>query len=336
MFSPGSIRTLVFLSALSGTTLLIAQSLTRPPGGGLGPPPLGLDVFVPISPDNPPSAVAADLGERLFFDPLLSATQDLACASCHRPEHAFADVTATSEGVFGRRTTRNAPSLLNAAYGTSFFWDGRTRTLEEQVVQPIIEPNEMGLPLPALVGRLRERPEYQEAFRTAFDSEATAETLAWALASYIRTLRSGDSSADRYAAGDPDALDADARAGFKLFREEARCVECHIGPLLTDEGFHNTGVGWGTGDLGRFEATGDRADRGKFNTPSLRNVALTAPYMHDGSLATLEDVVDFYTDGGRPNPYLDRELHPLRLTDDEKTSLVAFLRSLTGMVSDGR
>ena len=330
MITSGLVYTRVFLGVLSCTTLVIAQCATRPSGGGFGAPPLGLDLFVPALPEHPPTAVLADLGERLFFDQLLSADRTLACASCHRPDHGFADVTAASEGVFGRRTTRNTPSLFNAAYGTFFFWDGRVQTLEEQVVQPISNPNEMGLPLPELVERLRARPEYREVFRAAFDGEATAENLARALASYVRTLRSGDSPADRYAAGDPDALDVGARAGFKLFRGKARCVECHIGPILTDERFHNTGVGWGGGDTGRFAITGDPTDWGRFNTPSLRNVALTAPYMHDGSMQTLETVVDFYDGGARPNQNLDLEIQPLQLTPEEKHQLVLYLRALTG------
>ena len=276
----------VLLGVLGYSTLLVAQILTSPTTG-LGTPPLGLDLYAPIPPENPLTPARVALGERLFFDSLLSADQTLACASCHRPDHGFADVAATSRGVYGRRTTRNAPSLFNAAYGTLFFWDGRIQTLEEQVVQPIINPSEMGLPLSNLVNRLRSSLEYREAFGEAFDSEPRANNLAWALASYVRTLRSGNSPADRYAAGIPPVLDADARAGTKLFQGKARCVECHIGPLLTDERFHNTGVGWGAGDLGRFGITSDSADQGRFNTRSLRNVALTAPYMHDGSMPTL-------------------------------------------------
>lgn len=332
MLAFGTQRELGILVALGFATLVGAQVGTSPLGGGLGPPPLGLDLFVPIPAENQPTAAGVRLGERLFFDRLLSADQTLNCASCHRPDHAFADVSATSQGVFGRRTKRNAPSLWNAAYGKFFFWDGRIQTLEQQVVQPIINPNEMGLPLEELVDRLREHPEYPEMFQAAFGGEPTQDHVARALASYVRTLRSGNSPADRYTLGDSNALHAGARAGFKLFQGKARCTECHIGPLLTDERFHNTGVGWGGDDLGQFGVTGKVEDRGRFNTPSLRNVALTAPYMHDGSLPTLEEVIEFYDGGGKANPNQDPDIRPLRLTTEEKKALAAFLRSLTGQV----
>ncbi len=247
------------------------------------------------------------------------------------PSGAFADSSATSHGVFGRQTSRNAPSLLNAGYGESFFWDGRIQTLEEQVLQPIMNPNEMGLSLRDLVVRLDATPEYRGAFVTSFGEGPTRQTIGMALASYVRTLRSGNSPADRYASGDSLALGPDARAGFALFREKANCVGCHIGPLLSDERFHNTGVGWGSTDLGRFEVTGQSSDRGKFNTPSLRNVARTAPYMHDGSMDTLEEVIERYDQGGTPNPNLDSRIAPLRLSPDEKKQLAAYLRSLTGL-----
>lgn len=297
----------------------------------LGPPPLGLDLYLRIPPENPPTAEAIALGERLFFDPLLSADRSVSCASCHRPERGFADSTSTSHGVFGRRTPRNAPSILNAGYGEFFFWDGRIRTLEEQVLQPIMNPDEMGLPLEDLVVRLDGTPEYRGAFVTAFGERPTRQTIGMALASYVRTLRSGNSPADRYASGDESALGPDARAGFALFREKANCVACHNRPLLSDEGFHNTGVGWGKADLGRSEVTGQSSDRGKFNTPSLRNVARTAPYMHDGSMETLEEVIEHYDRGGNANPNLDSRLAPLRLSPDEKRQIIAYLRSLTGL-----
>ena len=287
-------------------------------GNPLGAPPLGLDLYVRIPPDSPPTADVIVLGESLFFDPLLSADGSISCASRHRPERGFADSSSTSQGVFGRRTSRNAPSLLNAGYGESFFWDGRIRTLEEQVLQPIINPNEMGLPLEDLVVRLDGTPAYRGAFAASFGEGPTPQTIGMALASYVRTLRSGNSPADRYASGDDVALGPDARAGFALFREKANCVGCHIGPLLSDERFHNTGVGWGSTDLGRFEVTGQSSDRGKFNTPSLRNVARTAPYMHDGSMETLEEVIELYDRGGNPNPNLDSRIAPLRLSPDEK------------------
>lgn len=298
--------------------------------GRLDVPPLGLDLYLPIPSDNPPTPSTIRLGERLFFDTLLSADESIACASCHRPEGGFADNTPTSRGAYGRRTTRNAPSLLNAGYGRVFFWDGRTQTLEDQVLKPIVNRNEMDMTLDAVVARLEPRPEYQDAFLEAFGTPPAADGVARALASYVRTLRSGNSAADRYAVGEAGAIGTDAAAGFRLFRGKARCVECHLGPLLTDEGFHNTGVGWGGGDRGRYDVTGEPDDRGKFNTPSLRNVAETAPYMHDGSLSRLEDVIDFYDGGANANPNLDARIRPLGLDTGEKRQLVAYLHSLTG------
>jgi len=296
-------------------------------------PPLGLQVYMRIPDDNPLTLEKVELGRRLFEDRVLSVDRSVSCASCHRPEHAFADSVAQSVGVQGRRPSRNTPSILNAGYGRSFFWDGRVERLEDQVLAPISHPDEMGLPLDSAVARLGRSDSYREAFRTTFGGEITPANLARALASYVRTLRSGDSPADRFAAGDVQALDLDARAGYRIFVGKGNCAACHAGPLLTDERFHNTGVSVGSGDAGREAVTGLEADRGRFNTPSLRNVSRTAPYMHDGSLATLVDVIEFYDSGGHANPGLDPEIRPLRLTDTEKSQLLAYLRSLAGSAS---
>jgi cytochrome c peroxidase len=279
-------------------------------------PPLGLQVYMRIPDDNPLTREKVELGRRLFEETALSADRSVSCASCHRPERAFADSVARSIGVHGRRPVRNTPSILNAGYGKSFFWDGRVDQLEEQVLRPVSHPNEMGLPVDSAVVRLGRTDSYIEAFRTAFAGDIT--------------LRSGDSPADRFAAGDLEALDPDARAGYRIFTGKGNCTACHAGPLLTDERFHNTGVSRGGDDPGRHAVTGEEVDRGRFNTPSLRNVARTAPYMHDGSLATLADVIEFYDRGGVANPNLDPEIRPLRLTTVEKAQLEAYLRSLTG------
>jgi len=212
-------------------------------------------------------------------------------------------------GVFGRRGQRNAPAIVNRAYGRRFFWDGRAASLEEQVLQPIQNPNEMGMTLPEAAARVGMAPE--EISRT--------------LASFVRSILSGNSPYDRFATGDRSALTAEGQAGMRLFRGKANCVACHVGPNFTDEQLHNTGIAWHDG---RY--TGVGAGHGNFKTPTLRDVAHTAPYMHDGSLATLEDVVNYYDRGGNRNPELDPELHPLHLTSAEKRTLVAFLRSLSG------
>ncbi len=287
--------------------------------------PLGLDAFMPIPPENPLTPKKIALGKKLFFDKRLSRDQSLACASCHLPDNSFTDKKPVSVGVFGRTGNRRVPSLLNRGYGRAFFWDGRLSTLEEQVVQPIVNPKEMDLALDEAVERLR--PEVN-----------SAEQLANALASYVRTVLSGDSPYDRYIAGDTNALTEQQREGLDVFRGKGNCTACHIGPNLTDELFHNTGVGWKDGkfaDPGRYVVTGNEKDMGAFKTPTLRNVTELGPYMHDGSLSTLEEVIEHYDGGGTANPNLDIDITPLNLTPQEKRALVAFLHALTGAVRAG-
>jgi cytochrome c peroxidase len=297
----------------------------------------GLDLLVPIPESNPLTRDVVALGERLFFDPELSASGAVSCASCHRPERAFSDSVPISPGVFGRTGQRNAPALVNRAYGRTFFWDGRAATLEEQVLHPIQDSVEMGQPLAALAERLRRSARYRAEFRRAFGRPAIDSTaVARALASYVRTIRSGNAPVDRWRDGDSSALSPDARRGFALFTGRANCVTCHVGPNFTDEEFHNTGVSArsdlrnGASDPGRAGVTGLPRNQGAFKTPTLRDVVLSAPYMHDGSMGTLEQVVAFYDSGGRANPMLDPEIKPLGLTKQERSDLVAFLRALTG------
>ena len=301
-------------------------------------PPLGLDAFVPVPADNPLTAAKAALGKRLFLDPILSADRTVSCASCHDPERAFTDDRPKAVGVFGRVGPRRVPKLVNRGYGRSFFWDGRIPTLEEQVLQPVINSLEMDLTLAEAVERLDSDRSYAEEFDRAFGRGPNEEDLARALASYVRTILSGDSPYDRYLAGDADALDEAQRRGLEVFRGKGNCVTCHLGPNLTDERFHNTGVGYQGGrfaDDGRLVATGREQDRGAFKTPTLRDVARTPPYMHDGSIATLADVIEDYDKGGTPNPNLDPEIRPLDLETAEKTALEAFLRALSGTVREG-
>jgi len=295
--------------------------------------PLGLDLFAPVPAENPLTRERVALGKTLFFDPTLSADRRVSCASCHRPRYTFSDTSATSLGARGGAGTRNAPSLSNAVYRNAFTWDGRAGTLEEQVLRPIENPLEMDLPLAQLLSRVRAEPSYRRDFRRAFGTDPTPQAIAWALAAYLRTLRSGDAPIDRYRAGDTTAISPAARTGFELFIGKAGCSTCHVGPLFTDGDFHNTGVAWRDGrfvDVGRGAVTGRAEDMGRFKTPSLRNIARTPPYMHDGSKRSLEEVVDFYDAGGQPNPGLDTFIQPLRLTHTEKLDLVAFLRALTG------
>lgn len=295
----------------------------------------GLDLYTP---NGDAHAAIVSLGRRLFFDPALSHDGRMACATCHRPDHAFADDRAVARGQPGRAGRRNVPSLINRAHARVFGWDGRAPSLEAQSIRPITDAAEMALPLPAAVQRLRGDASYVRAFRKAFERPPDTNTLAAALAAYVRSIQAGDSDFDRFVAGDSTALTALERRGLDLFQGRARCDRCHTGPLLSDEVFHNTGVAWRNGspsDSGRGAITRRPADIGAFRTPSLREVARTAPYMHDGSLQTLEDVVDFYDRGGHANRALDPLLRPLRLDATEKSALVAYLRALSGRVVEG-
>jgi cytochrome c peroxidase len=286
--------------------------------------PLGLDLYMPVPEDNPLTIEKIELGRRLFNDRRLSRDGSVSCASCHDAQRAFSTAQPVAIGVFGRHGSRNAPALINRGYGRAFFWDGRVSTLEEQVLRPIQDANEMDLTLEEAVARVN----------------LDVTTVSYALASYVRSILSGDSPYDRFINGERTALTAEEQAGLQVFRGKGNCTACHVGPNFSDEKLHNTGVAFRDGqwlDPGRFGVTGQEADRGAFKTPTLREVARSAPYMHDGSLATLEEVIEFYDRGGNANPYRDPELHPLRLSDDEKGALAAFLRgSLTGSVREGR
>jgi len=273
----------------------------------------------------------ARLGARLFFDPVLSVDRTIACASCHRPERAFADDVALSAGVAGKRTARNTPTLLNRAFGASFLWDGRAPTLEQQALLPIENPLEMNLPLEEALARLDGDPEYRRAFEATLGGAPDEARLGRALAAYVRRLVTGDSPIDRFRAGDFAALSDAERAGLWFYESRGGCWRCHSGPNFTDEEFHNTGVGAGTAapDPGRGAITAEAADHGRFKTPTLRGVAHTAPYMHDGSLATLEEVVEFYRQGGHANDNLDPLVRAIDMSAEDAANLVAFLKALS-------
>jgi cytochrome c peroxidase len=284
--------------------------------------PLGLDFYMPVPEDNPITSERVELGRRLFQDRRLSRDGRVACVSCHDPRRAFSTRQAQAIGVFNRKGRRNAPALINRAWGRAFFWDGRVATLEEQVLKPIQDANEMDLTLAEAERRL--------------GLDATA--ISRALASYLRSVLSGHAPYDRFINGDRGALSQEQQRGLQIFRGKGNCAACHVGPTFSDERLHNTGVAWREGvfmDPGRFGVTNRPEDRGAFKTPTLREVARTSPYMHDGSLRTLEEVINFYSDGGRRNPAQDPEIRPLRLTPAEKLALVAFLKSLSGTVREG-
>lgn len=300
--------------------------------------PLGLPP-VPVPSDNPSSAPTAALGERLFFETGLSSDGAVSCGTCHRPERYFADGATVSKGVLGKTGDRNAPSILNAAYASHLLWDGRSLSLEDQVRYPVTHPREMDSSQKRVIAFLSADPAYVSMFNRAFGDEAvTWERVARAIASFERTLLTGNAPFDRYVAGRGNAIPKSARRGFELFRGKAGCINCHHysreRPLFSDFEFHNTGVGWAaSADLGRYEISKARADKGAFRTPSLRNVAKTAPYMHDGRMHSLREVIDYYSQGPAQNPFLDRQLHALNLAEAEKADLIAFLESLTGVVT---
>ncbi len=277
------------------------------------------------------------LGRRLFFDPVLSRDGSLACASCHLPSHGFADPRPLSIGINQARGLRNAPSLFNVAMGRSFFWDGRAGSLEEQVKFPIENPRELGSKLENVVSRLKSDAGYLREFGRVFPDGVTAANLARSIADFERTLLLGNSRVDRFRGGDSAALNDAQRQGLWLFESRGHCWRCHSGPNFTDERFHNTGVsarGPG-GDVGRMSVTRRVGDRGRFKTPTLRGVSRTAPYMHDGSVKTLREVVEFYNRGGVKRAGvvvegLDPLMRPLGLDEAEVGFLVEFLKALDG------
>jgi cytochrome c peroxidase len=329
--------------------LLVAQSsgTTDSPALPIGKrvsinPPLGLPA-VAFPPDNPPTAETIALGRRLFYNRVLSGDGTVACATCHDPVKGFTDGKAVSTGIQSKTGTRSAPTVLNSTYYQSLFWDGRSSSLEAQVEGPITNPKEMANTPEAVVQRLQASARYREEFKNAWGTDQiTFEMVRKSIASFERTVLSGNSPFDRYYyGGEKDALSASARRGFKVFTDSKRgnCAACHtIGKtyaLFTDQKYHNIGIGANTdgslADLGRYPETKNDADIGAFKTPSLRNAVWTAPYMHDGSVPSLKDVIDHYIGGGNSNPHLDKKIRVLDfLSGQERGDLLEFVQSLTG------
>jgi len=288
---------------------------------------------VPVPVDNPMDAAKVELGKQLYFDKRLSKDGTVSCATCHRPDHGWADSTPVSAGIGNQKGGRNAPTVLNSAYWPLQFWDGRARSLEEQALGPIQNPVEMGMTMVEALGRIQTIPGYVEQFQRIFGTGPTEEGIAKAIAAFERTVISTNAPYDRYLRGERSAMSAAAVRGMNLFNGKAHCTPCHSGPNFTDGQFHNLGVGYANGkfaDEGRYAVTKDPKDLGAFKTPGLRSVAENPPYLHDGSEKTLADVVEFYNRGGVPNPNLDPLIVPLHLTAREKADLVAFLEALTG------
>jgi len=341
------------------------------PTGDVTKPPAGLDpivwdAFVPK--DNPMTPEKVALGRKLYFDTRLSRDGTVSCATCHDVTRGFTDQRPVSEGIGGQLGKRNAPTTLNAALLQTQFWDGRSPTLDHQARQPILNPIEMGMPDEAsALKAIRDVPEYQEAFKKAFGREMNYEDLGRAIGAFERTLIFVDSPFRKFLRGDAAAISPQAQAGWELFNGKGRCMTCHpmnpSNPLGTDNRFHNVGVsarhqdfeglakkavkalaedaseqkldelavGSDLGELGRFIVTHNRADMGAFRTPLILNIGITGPYMHDGSLPTLWDVIDHYNKGGEANPFLDGGIEPLALTEEEIDQLVAFLFTLTDL-----
>jgi cytochrome c peroxidase len=316
--------------------------------------PLTPRIYVPDA--NPLTKGKYDLGRQLYFDPRVSLDATVSCATCHNPAKGWTDGMPVSTGIAGQFGSRSAPTVLNTAYGKSMFWDGRAPSLEGQAQGPVQNPIEMGKQsYKEIIERLRKIPDYAEQFDRIFGTRVTLDGMAKAIATFERVAAlSGNSRYDKYNAGDDKALSDSEKRGMVLFgltlntdddfktdavRQKAKCTLCHVGFNFTDEQFHNLGIGWNesTGrfaDLGRWaiEPIGGKNDKslGAFKTPMVRDAARTSPYMHDGSLATLEAVVEHYDKGGTPNPALDPDVKQLKLTAQEKADLVAFMKALTG------
>lgn len=347
MGSP-KIFTFILLTVALASIVLIYRGQRRKPARPVGVPivieaPLGLPpVRVPA--ENQPTADTVALGRRLYYDPILSVDKTISCASCHAPGAGFGDPRQLSVGVGGQLGNRNSPTVANAAYYVTQFWDGRAASLEAQAEGPVTNPVEMAHTLKGVEKILNRDESYREQFAKAFGpGSITYEMVGKAIASFERTVLMGNSPFDRWYFGhDENAIGAAAKRGFEVFRrvDKGNCASCHTfgqsDALFTDNQFHNIGVGVKDEtltDVGRYAVTKSDPDRGAFKTPSLRNVALTAPYMHDGSLRTLKEVVDFYVGGGNSNPYLDPKIKSLAfLTGQERADLVAFMESLTGEI----
>ena len=287
----------------------------------------------PVPADNALTPERVSLGQMLFFDPRLSGSGWISCASCHNPALGWSDALPTARGENMKKLNRHTPTILNAAFNKLQMWDGRFASLEEQALGPIGSPDEMNMDMRILLERLRAIKGYQSHFERAYPGEGiTDKTIAKAIASYERTIVSNEAPFDRFVRGEARALSPQARRGFELFKGKANCVACHQGHNFSDDGFHNIGVKPlpGVDDPGRFAKVPVKLMKGAHKTPSLRDVAITAPYMHNGAYATLREVVEMYNRGGDVTDNLSPEMKKLDLGAREIDDIVAFLHSLTG------
>jgi cytochrome c peroxidase len=283
---------------------------------------------IPFPAESPYDPQIAILGKMLFFDPRLSGAQNMSCATCHNPSFGWETPVARAIGAANEPLGRHAPTAINVAWGGPFFWDGRAATLEAQASGPITADKEMNAPFDQVIARLSQVPEYKSWFDRLFPGEGITEaSITRAIATFERTIVSGRAPFDRWLAGDETAISAQAIQGFDLFVGKANCVACHSGWTMTDNGFDD--IGLPDDDLGLGAITGAAEDHHKFESPSLRNIALRAPYMHDGSLDDLQAVIDHYNGGGVPRETLSPDIRPLGLSEDEQSALKAFLMTLT-------
>ena len=300
-------------------------------------PPLGIDhSFSELQ--DPPTPERVRLGRWLYYDTRLSADNTIACATCHKPENAFSEPEPVSTGIRGQKGNRKAPTFINAAWALfpHTFWDGRAASLEEQAMGPVANPIEMGNTHDAMIQTIQGIEGYARYFQEAFGSpEITTDRIAKAIADYERTRMSGNSPYDRWKNGDEAAVSDPVKLGDQLFFDKAGCNQCHLGYNFTDSLFHNLGVGWDPEtqqfkDLGRVAISNQKSDTGAFKTPTVREATKRTPFMHDGSVATLREVVELYNRGGEANPYLDPKIKPLELTGEEMDALVAMMEALSG------
>lgn len=289
---------------------------------------------VPIPEDNQMTPEVLELGQMLFFDPRLSGNNEVSCATCHDPESGYGDARATFETITGGEGERNSPTIINSGFYTANFWDGRAASLEEQALGPIENPNEMNQSLDELINELKAIEGYEKHFLAAFDDGITAKNIGKALAAFQRLVIVSDTPFDRFLEGDKDALTTEETRGLELFIGKAFCITCHNGENLSDNEYYNLGLS--SEDEGRYTVTGDERDLGRFRTPSLYGITHTAPYMHNGSIETLEEVIEFYNRGGdghaNTSMFMKMFMSQINLSPEEKADLLAFLKVLGGEV----
>ncbi|MDP1797896.1 MAG: cytochrome c peroxidase [Planctomycetaceae bacterium] len=305
------------LRSLLGVSFCLSASLL------FGAEPAGLPPVVHPA-DNPPTPEKIALGKQLYFDPRLSVDDTISCASCHDPAKGWSNSEQFATGVGNLKGGRNSPTVINSAYYKFQFWDGRAKTLEDQALGPIQNPIEMKMTIDEVLPKINKIPGYKEQFQKVFQTDVTAEGIAKAIAAFERTVLSGDAPYDKFKAGDKTALSEAAQRGMKLFFGKANCSACHSGPNFSDSAFHN--IGLDSADEGRMTISKMAGDKGAMKTPTLREIAKTGPYMHNGSLKTLEEVVSHYVKGGNNNPAQDEEIFPLKISKEDETDLVTFMK----------